>query len=137
MKLRTDFVTNSSSSSFVFAYKEPDEDSALSRAFVNGVQAIIENYCGIEGSIGKCFETIDELNEYYIRNNGISREGNIVENINSQVSGRAAEIYRKCAEAINAGFIVVKKEIDYDDYLTCETIKAMCGDYVRIIDEED
>ena len=102
MKIRSDFVTNSSSSSYVIAYKglgtpHPSIKSLKVR-------------------------TIDELDSYMVDTYGYS-DLNTIDKLLSADS-YAKKIHTECVKALNEGYTILFKDVGYSD----ETLSALLHD---------
>ena len=134
MKVRNGFVTNSSSSNFVIAYKS--DSSVPIKAFPKMVKYILE-------STGKYHQTekaeiirnIDSYNEYFLDRYGYSNDQTIQDIINED--NRLQGIYDSAIDYLNAGYIIVAKRVDNWDENISGLIREMNDDYNFIILEDD
>ena len=117
MKVRADFVTNSSSSSFVIAYR-PTKSKLHNRI----VQMIIDSdsYCDTRAAnVVKDKQSLDKQ--------FISWYGSSNDNIHN-ILKRDAEIreeYNRCLDRLNEGYQIICKSIGYGDSTLQDLIRLL------------
>jgi hypothetical protein len=145
MKLRTDFVTNSSSSSFVIAYKDfpkLEEDVIKRYPFLDNINELIEKILFSEG--GSYDETTEgvvckdkkSFDDYFIGRYGGSQD--TLETLFAN-SPYCKEDYEKIVEYVNKGYKILFKYIDYSDDTLTSMIKwlsDMNKEYFVILEED-
>lgn len=113
-KFRFSFVTNSSSSSFVVAYKsipEIDEETIKKYPFLKNYSSMIEKLLLTETeytSKGDIFKTKDEIEKYMLW----SYSCDTIEELKEEIG---EELYNKIMKYINNGFNILLKYVDYND----------------------
>ena len=114
MKIRCSFVTNSSSSSFIIAYKslpEIDEDTIKKHPFLKNYNNMIEKLLLTKteySSKGEIYKTKDEVNKYLLWNYGCDT----IEELKEEIED---DFYNDIIKYLNNGFNILFKEIDYND----------------------
>ena len=128
MKIRTDFVTNSSSSSFIVAI-------TIDETHKNIIVALVEATEYNDTDKGIKVSTINELNSYFIQKRGYDAEtiDEILERDNY-----TKQQYDKTLVEINNGKIIIFKDIDYNADALVQFIRILEkeDDNIIIIDED-
>lgn len=134
MKVRNGFVTNSSSSNFVIAYKS--DSSVPIKAFPKMVKYILEStgeYHQTEKA--EIIRNIDSYNEYFLDRYGYSNDQTIQDIINED--SRLQEIYDSAIDYLNAGYVIAVKRVDNWDEDISGLIREMNDKDNFIILEDD
>lgn len=122
MKIRSDFVTNSSSSSYVIAYKGLDTPHPSIKSLNKMIEIVLFSDGGYETTRGEKVRTIDELDSYMVDTYGYS-DLNTIDKLLAADS-YAKKIHTECVKALNEEYTILFKDVGYSD----ETLSALLHD---------
>lgn len=122
MKIRSDFVTNSSSSSYVIAYKGLNTPHPSIKSLNKMIEIVLFSDGGYETTRGEKVRTIDELDSYMVDTYGYS-DLNTIDKLLSADS-YSKKIHTECVKALNDGYTILFKDVGYSD----ETLSALLHD---------
>lgn len=141
MKIRTDYVTNSSSSSYVIAYRslpEFDEETITKYPFLKNYGKLIEKVLFTEGndetSAGEVFRNKEEYDKWFIDNYGW-RQNTIEEIIYND--GYLRTRYNQAIEYLEKGFNILCKDVDYCDDYCSNMLRELANDEDNFVILED
>lgn len=123
MKIRNDFVTNSSSSSYIIAYKDVHNDSESTIDKLNNIsKVLLDNTDHYETGCAEYFNSIEEV-EAYLKDRYY--DDFKLEDALETWGGGQRYTREELEQMIKDGYVIAIKEVSYHDELVRDMIDLL------------
>jgi len=125
MKIRSDFVTNSSSSSYLLAYKEEDFDEETLKKYpvLNFHKEVLRQLFGVSELLNGVFEKPEDFLLDMLGENKIE-----------DLSENERKRYDNAMSYVEKGYILAMQDIDYDADQLVDLFSNLRGEYLVILE---